>query len=375
VSTCLITGATGAVGSTVLARALDEPGTRVIAIVRAASDDDARSRVAALLARRPDAVDRAHLERLTAVAGDVERPDLGLSPASLAHVHLACDRIVHCAGVVRMNLPIEQARSAAAGAARNVVALLVALRARGRTVKCDYVSTVGVAGRDVRLLPEAFVTTPRRFHNTYEQAKAESEEVIRGALDDGHAITVHRPSMVVGDSRTGWSGHVQVFHHLVEFLLGYRTRGLFPAFGAAQLDVVPADVVADALLWSSARFDTAGRVLHLCAGPGDALRLTRLRELVNDAAAREGLTVPRARTLPRWTFRAAAVVMRAVADARTRRALATLPVFLDYLASEQQFSNEATRRLLDDAGIELPPIERYLPRVLEFQLRERARAG
>ena len=120
-------------------------------------------------------------------------------------------------------------------------------------------------------LPERWITESREYHNTYEQAKAEAEVLVARGVAEGLPITVHRPSMVVGDSRTGDVMRFQIFYHLVEFLSGRRTFGFFPAFGATRLDIVPVDYVANAVVWSSGRQDTVGRILHLCAGPEESL--------------------------------------------------------------------------------------------------------
>jgi hypothetical protein len=50
--------------------------------------------------------------------------------------------------------------------------------------------------------------------------------------------------------------------------------------------------------------------------------------------------------------------------AETRRAAGTLPVFLEYLASDQRFENAATRRWLEEAGIAAPGWESYIDAVL-----------
>ena len=50
--------------------------------------------------------------------------------------------------------------------------------------------------------------------------------------------------------------------------------------------------------------------------------------------------------------------------AETRRAAGTLPVFLEYLASEQRFENAAMRRWLEEAGIAAPGWESDIDTVL-----------
>lgn len=44
--------------------------------------------------------------------------------------------------------------------------------------KIEFVSTVGVGGRTHGTVPEEWLHGRREFHNTYEQAKAEAEQVV-----------------------------------------------------------------------------------------------------------------------------------------------------------------------------------------------------
>ena len=50
-----------------------------------------------------------------------------------------------------------------------------------------------------------------------------------------------------------------------------------------------------------------------------------------------------------------------VAGAKARRAIGTLPVFLDYLATDQAFASDSTTALLATAGLAVPRPEVYLP--------------
>ncbi len=151
-----------------------------------------------------------------------------------------------------MNLELEVARQHALGSAKNIVELALACEASGSLQKIEYVSTVGVAGRMPGILPESWITQPREFHNTYEQAKAEAEDYLREQIEQHNLpVTVHRPSMVVGDSKTGKIIHFQVFYYLCEFIAGRRTLGILPYFGDAVVDTVPVDYVAQVIKWSS----------------------------------------------------------------------------------------------------------------------------
>jgi nucleoside-diphosphate-sugar epimerase len=267
-----------------------------------------------------------------------------------------------------MNLPIEAARKAAGTATRNILDLAGRAHAAGCLQKIDLVSTVGVGGVWHGPLPERWINEPRSFHNTYEQAKAEAEETVEREIAAGLPATVHRPSMVVGDSRTGRIRHFQIFYHLVEFLSGGRTFGFLPPLNDRHVDLIPVDCLAEAIAWSSRSPDTAGAILHLCAGPDKAVTLKALKERVRSRMAQRGIRLPGLRTVPAAWLAGAARLAVPMLPARLGRAVATLPVFLGYLAEDQSFSNDRTSALLARAGIAVPAPSEYLHQVIDYYL-------
>lgn len=364
--TYFLTGATGAIGSALVPVLLEDKEVRVRLLIRAKSHDELAARLGGLFDFWGiGAQDADFRQRVQAVGGDTTLVNLGLEDSELSRLRAECTHIIHAAGIVRMNLPIEDARKSAVGAARNIIAL-----ARGcqSLEKIDFVSTVGVGGRWPGTVPERWLSEPRLFHNTYEQAKAEAEDYLHEDVVRGSPLTIHRPSMVVGDSRTGRIIHFQVFYHLCEFLSGRRTLGLSPELGSARIDIVPADYVAKAIAWSSGQSDTTGRILHLCSGEAMAPTIKEVRRKARETFSRAGLALPPAIDLPVVLFRALVGMLGLVAPKETRRAIRTLPVFLDYLATEQYFDSTATRELLNGVPLALPSPEDYLDAVLGYYL-------
>lgn len=51
-----------------------------------------------------------------------------------------------------------------------------------------------------------------------------------------------------------------------------------------------------------------------------------------------------------------------------RRATKALPIFLNYLASNQVFANERTQQLISSSEIRLPPPDAYLINVIDYYL-------
>ncbi len=355
-----LTGATGVIGSAVLPRLLADAETRVTALVRADSDEHLEQRKQKLL-EFCGIVDESEIDRVRFVAGDVCQERLGLSEEAYENLSDSITAIVHSAGKVKLNQSIEIARQ---NACQPVMEILRLARHSPRLKKIEAVTTIGVAGRMPGLIPERRLTEPRDFHNNYEQAKSEAETLLWQAIEEGMPITIHRPSMVVGDSKTGKVASFQVFYHLCDFLTGKKTCGFLPCLADATVDIVPVDFVAEAIILSSASTVTTGRVLHLCSGPNDSVQLDRLRQTLAEIAVRWKRVTPSVRQLPLPWFRFGARVASLATKGELRRALQGLPYFLDYLAEDQAFETSETHCWLAESNVRLPPPELYLETIL-----------
>lgn len=364
-NTYFITGASGAVGSTIVPMLLQDRDTRIRILLRAESDEHLVQRLEALhdFWRLPPSDETR--QRVEALRGDTTLPKLGLDETTYARLCDDTTHLIHSAASVRMNDPLDHARRSAVGSAQAMLELARTLARRNILQKMEFVSTVGIAGKRPGILPETWIDEPRAFHNTYEQSKAEAETLVRAAIEqEGLPITVHRPSMVIGDSRDGRIIHRQIFYYICEILSGRKTFGLYPDFGDVRLDIIPVDWVAEAI--SSASHDpaTIGRIFHLCSGPERSPRLADLKAMLRENLRVRGEHLPPDITLPRTWFAALPRLAARFAPVRQRRMLATLPIYLDYLADTQGFDNATYLAWLKERGRPEPPqaIE-YLPAV------------
>ena len=368
-----LTGASGAVGSAIVPMLLEDRNTSLRLLLRAQSDEHLAQRFDEICRYWQLAPDAEARGRLQPMRGDASQPEFGLSAADYAALATDTTHIIHCAASVRMNDTLDYARRSAVGSAQAILALARRLAAKGTLQKVEFVSTVGIAGKRQGLLPERWIDEPREFHNTYEQSKAEAEELIRGAIEkEGLPITVHRPSMVVGDSRDGRIIHFQIFYYICEILSGRRTFGLYPDFGDVKLDVIPVDWVAHEIVSSSRDPHATGRIFHLCSGPERAPRLADLKQVLRKSFRAHGLPVPIGITIPRRWFGALPRTIGWLLPLRRRRALGTLPIYMDYLADQQDFGNADYLARLAQRGATLPDPASYLPVVLDRYLRQSA---
>jgi thioester reductase-like protein len=330
----LLTGATGFVGKEILDRFLSR-GRRVFALVRAKDDDAAATRLA------PHA-------RLTPVAGDIERPGLGLTDSKAAALAEHVTTVVHCAASVSFDLSLSDSRRVNVDGTRHVLELAERCE---RLERLSYVSTAYVAGEPRRLFGEDELDVGQPFRNPYEQSKFEAERMLR-ERGRGLPLQVLRPSIVVGDSRTGRTSSFNVLYGPLKAF----ARGAIPAIPARRsspVDIVPVDYVADRTV-ELAEGGPDG-TFHLVAGR-NATTVGRLLTLASSQLGRKPPTVlpPKAYhgLLHPWLRRKYSGVRR-------------MEVYFPYFSMRVRFDD---RRL--GPG---PPVESYFHRLVEFA--ERARWG
>jgi thioester reductase-like protein len=354
----LITGATGFVGMEVLARYLERSERRVIAPVRAADDRAAAGRVERVLRDLfgPDA--ERHGERVEAVAADLTAPDLGLPPQRLEQIAERVDHIIHSAASVSFALPLDEARAINVEGTRRVLQLAELALERGGLERYCQVSTAYVSGTHIGRFGEHELDVGQQFRNTYEQSKYEAEQLVR-SHDDLPAIIV-RPSIVVGDRRSGWTAAFNVLY----WPLRAFARGLYPAVPAipsAPVDVVSIDYVADAIYDLSTGPGGIGGTYHLTAG-AHASSIAELAELASRYFHR-----PPPRVMAPADFASFAEKSTGV----RRSALEESQVLFPYFAIRTVFDDTRARARLEPAGIRVSPLPDYLERLLDFATRTR----
>jgi thioester reductase-like protein len=241
----LLTGATGFVGMELLVRLLEQTDRDVVALVRADDDAAARVRIDELLKTLIEPARRnAYRSRVQGVAADLEQPGLGLAATTRAALVASVATVVHCAASVSFTLELDDARRINVEGTREILRLACDAHEHGSLDRFVHVSTAYVAGERDGRARERQGDVGQRFRNTYERTKLEAERLVH---DSGLPAAILRPSVIVGDSVTGWTPSFNVIY----WPLQAYARGLFdpiPGDGDAPIDIVPVDVVANSLL-------------------------------------------------------------------------------------------------------------------------------
>ena len=182
-------------------------------------------------------------------------------------------------------------------------------------------------------------------------------------------LTVHRPSMLVGDSASGRIIYFQAFLSPVRIPLGAEHPRPDTEIRPGKAGHRPRRLrCQDHRLVDYDDDQRRRRILHSCSGPDLALPLYRLRDRVRQAYSLAGRRLPPVINLPTGVFRAILTGVTVLMTDEARRAVRTLPPFLDCLATDRAFANRDTQQLVADAGLPVPDLEQYLDRVLHYHL-------
>ncbi|MHC3821049.1 SDR family oxidoreductase (plasmid) [Streptomyces sp. NBC_00341] len=246
----LVTGASGLVGAEVCAR-LAETGHRVTALVHRATE---------VVRNDGSALADGAVEQLP---GDVTRPRLGLSrDAYRALAAGGLDRIVHCAAVTDFGRPDELYQAVNVEGTAHVIEL-----ARASGAALVHVSTAYVCGERDGVVRECELDEGQRLANSYEASKLKAETLVHKARTDGVRAAVVRPSIVVGDERTGAVRDRKNIYVVLKLATEGKVRSV-PGQYEARLDLVPVDHVADVVTRVTERFEEAeGRTFHAVGAP------------------------------------------------------------------------------------------------------------
>jgi len=352
-----LTGGTGLVGHALTERLLMQPDVELDVLVRDRGGRSAMERFGEWLNAHPAARGRA-----MPVVGDLSHPRFGLDEAPWQALAARTQAIAHVGASVDLTASLAAARRTNVVGTETVIELAQAARRHRGDVVLHHVSTAYVAGQRTGAIraPELFRGV--RFTNGYEQSKHEAEQRVR---ESGLPAAIYRPSIVVGDSQTGWTNAFNVIYAPIR--LCYLGRlPIYPATDEPTLDIVPVDYVADALAFGILHPDAVrGHTFHLAAGRGASVSSRQLARWVashlEQLVDEHGLRNPRRFRpvpVPVPVFRAGAWLRRR--QGGDTRFLDTFATFLDYLAYPKVFDTTSSQEVFGAHGIRPPRLEDYL---------------
>jgi nucleoside-diphosphate-sugar epimerase len=351
--TVLMTGFPGFLGGALLPGILAGSDDTAVCVVQPKYAALAEQRVAELATEEPSLAGRIEL-----VPGDITRPQLGLDdPGGLA---ADVTDLWHLAAVYDLAVPRHVGMRVNVEGTHHVLDLAADCP---RLERFHYFSTCYVSGRYAGPFAEDDLEVGAPFNNAYEETKHLAEAQVRARMAAGLPATIYRPSIVLGDSRTGETQKFDGLYFVIQLLLRQPRVALLPVFGdptAYRANIVPSDFVVDAVTHLSRLPQSLGRTYHL-ADP-HPLTVAEWYDVLGAATGRRVVRVP----LPEHLTRTAVDRVPRVST------LLGLPAeLLDYFVLPTHYLTGHTRADLAGTGITCPPFASYAQTIVDFMRNHR----
>lgn len=330
-----------------LVKRLALAGARFLLLVQPAFLERAREEVARIASETNTSADNFRL-----IEGDITQADLGLSPLELERAREETTILFHLAAVYDLAVQRDLGMRVNVEGTRNVNRFALSLPNLRRY---HYVSTCYVAGLRTGVIFETELQHEAGFRNFYEETKylAELEvEALKGKLP----VTIHRPSVVCGDSHTGETAKYDGIYYLIHYLRKQPSLLSLVNIGNRQvsLNLVPVDFVVEAMTALVKDERAVGATLHL-ADP-HPLNTHELFETIAKAMAGRGSRI----TVPGKLVRPS--LMLPFSPTITGLPHAGVPYFF----LNQTYDTTRSRELLEAHGIHCPPFPDYAHALIEF---------
>jgi thioester reductase-like protein len=318
--------------------------------------EDERAKVFLLarekFARQAEELARSLGGRVQVVVGDVCDMDLGLSGPEYKALAAELTTIHHLAGIYYLGVERQVAQRVNVDGTRGVIELAGECRKLRRL--CHW-STASVSGKRKGVVMEEELDEGQAFSNFYEETKFEAEKLARAAQRK-LPVTIFRPGVIVGDSKSGevdkFDGPYYLMVLIVQSPIDVHLP--LPGRGVAPMHLVPIDYVVDAAHALSLDDRAAGGTFHLVDPSPFAAR--RVYELVAERAHKKR---PRG-FIPTGLAKA---VMRTPGLERLARAPLSFLEALDHLVF---YNARRATELLEGTGIHCPPFDSYVDNLIRY---------
>lgn len=250
-----VTGATGFLGWDLVKNLLQHEKVMLYLLVRGDSSRSASERIDKLIRQSYKNYKLKEVrEKIKVVRGDITEKNLGINESVLKDLYKKINAVYHCAALCEFEIPLQRIRKINVHGTKNMLDFAMRCSENGQFKSFHHVSTVAIMGKSGGVFYENELDKGQEFNNTYEQTKFEAEKLVDRYRRKGLSISVYRPSIITGDSRTGEVSNFQMLYQPLHiFSLGIFDR--VPANNDMSYNLVPVDYVARAISLISSASD------------------------------------------------------------------------------------------------------------------------
>ncbi|MCB0349256.1 MAG: SDR family oxidoreductase [Bdellovibrionales bacterium] len=338
----LLTGFPGFLGSFLISSLLDliPKETQIVCLVQ----DKFLALAKEKISSHPEWTDR-----VLVVIGDITKANLGLTKEWNDRV----ENIYHLAAVYDLSVSKDLAHTINVEGTKNVLQFAKACK---QLKRLDYVSTCYVSGRIPGHFFETDLAKEQTFNNFYEETKFHAEEEVEKARRDGLPVTIYRPSIVVGDSASGWTQKFDGPYYIMQWVDRQKFAAVLPALGdyeRIQVNLVPVDFVSNAIARLSQQTFSIGKTYQL-ADPNPPT-IKEFLGLLEGVMHKKILTVPFPAYLTKLSLKHIAPL---------RNWMKINPDTIDYFTHPTVYDTTNATEDLGRLDVKCPKLKSYLPKLV-----------
>lgn len=290
--------------------------------------------------------------KIEIIEGDITLPNLNLQEDTMKKMAEEVQYFWHLAAIYDLAVPRDAAWKVNVHGTSNVNDFVKKLP---RLKRYMYFSTAYVAGRREGLLLETELIRPESFKNHYEETKFEAELLVRDLIDE-IPLTIIRPGIVIGNSKTGETNKFDGPYFFLNLIDRLSFLPFIPYIGKsdARINMVPIDYITEAAIFLCHDEDAIGKTVHLTdpnPHPVQEVYRTMVKEMTGHfpkgriplSAAKAFLQIKKVRTM-----------------------LGVEKETIDYLTWNATFDCTMAKALLSKGNITCPDFIKTIPVMVRF---------
>jgi len=353
-----VTGATGFLGSYIVANLLTQHEDRLSLLIRSRSIEEAEQRLWQSLQLHFDfkTFFEYRRSRIDFFLGDVTHPDLGLDADRHDRLIRTTDSIIHCAAALNRRSS-EACMNVNLRGTLETIKLAQAAHDHHGLRRFSNISSVAVSGqrRNEVVTEDKAIQWTTPDLDPYGRTKKFAEYMVHRLLADV-PVVIFRPSAIIGDTRFPQTTQFDMVRAFTLFL----KSPVIPFHPDWRLDIVPADYVSHAIVAVHQKEKPTYTIYHVSSGTDSLTYRQIMQSLLGDQENLRKIFVPR-------FLKIFSRICDRLAETPPKLGLARpatlIQVFLPHLESNTVFDNTRIKQELGEAP---KPFGDYARSLLRF---------